>query len=95
MPGHPCSGAVGVADVKLRLSHTMTNTDGGKKVTAAMQSTGRVVAGGIGAARGALSSWFGGFKAGEKGSKESSPVDEKDGEIGEVVTESQAEEIKQ
>jgi hypothetical protein len=67
--------------VKLRLSHTMTNTDGGKKVTAAMASTGRAVAGGIGAAKGAFSSWFGGFKAGERGSKESSPVEEKAGEI--------------
>lgn len=86
IPGHPCSGAVGVSDVKLRLSHTMTNTDGGKKVTAAMQSTGRVVAGGIGAAKGALSSWFGGFKAGEKSSKESSPVEEKAGEITEEIS---------
>jgi len=80
VPGHPCQGAVGVADVKLRLSHTMTNTDGGKKVTAAMASTGRAVAGGIGAAKGAFNSWFGGFK-GERGSKESSPVEEKSGEI--------------
>merc|ERR1712083_836781 len=72
--GHPCSGAVSVADVKLRLSHTMTNTDGGKKVTAAMASTSRVVAGGLGAAKGAFNNWFGGFKAGDRSSKETSPT---------------------
>jgi len=78
--GHPCQGAVGVADVRLRLSHTMTNTDGGKKVTAAMANTGRVVAGGFGAAKGALSSWFGGLKPGDRGSKETSPENEKNEE---------------
>ena len=30
--GHPCSGAVAMSDVKLRLAHTITNTEGGKKV---------------------------------------------------------------
>jgi len=88
--GHPCQGAVGVADVKLRLSHTMTNTDGGKKVTAAMASTGRAVAGGLGAAKGAFNSWFGGFKGSERGSKESSPVEEK---VEEITTAEEASEI--
>ena len=76
MAGHPCQGAVGVSDVKLRLSHTMTNTDGGKKVTAAMASTSRVVAGGLGAAKGAFNNWFGGFKAGDRSSKETSPTND-------------------
>ena len=56
--GHPCSGQLSVSDVKLRLSHTMTNTEGGKRVSAVVQSTGKavsdtgkVVAGGIGAAK--------------------------------------------
>ena len=41
-PGHPCSGQhLSMADMKLRLSHNLTNTEGGKKVTAAVQSTGR------------------------------------------------------
>jgi len=72
-PGHPCTGQLSVADVKLRLSHTMTNTEGGKKVTAAMASTGRavaesskVVAGGLGAAKGVLSSWWGGLRQDKK-----------------------------
>ena len=66
--GHPCSGAVAMSDVRLRFAHTINNTEGGKKVTAAVSNTGRVVAGGLGAAKGAISSWWGGFKAGEKAS---------------------------
>ena len=62
VPGHPCSGAVAMSDVRLRLSHTMTNTEGGKKVSAAVSNTGRAVAGGLGAAKGALTSWWGGIK---------------------------------
>ena len=42
--GHPCTGQLSVTDVKLRLSHTMTNTEGGKRMSAAMASTGRAVA---------------------------------------------------
>ena len=72
VPGHPCSGAVAMSDVKLRLSHTIHNTEGGKKVTAAVTNTGRAVAGGLGAARGAISSWWGGIK----GSKEVTPDEE-------------------
>ena len=60
--------------MKLRLSYTMTNTDWGKEVTAAMASTCRAVAGGIGAAKGALISLFWGCKAWKSGSKASSPV---------------------
>ena len=41
VPGHPCSGAVAMSDVKLRLSYTIHNTEGGKKVTAAVTNTGR------------------------------------------------------
>ena len=82
--GHPCSGAVSVADVKLRLTHTMTNTDGGKKVTAAMASTGRAVGGAVSQAKGVFSSWWGGKKA--SGGKDVSP--------GEEVKESEAKEVK-
>lgn len=78
--GHPCSGQLSVTDVKLRLSHTMTNTEGGKRVSAVVQSTGRavsdtgkVVAGGIGAAKGALSAWWGGLKTDK--SKSPSPTE--------------------
>jgi len=62
VPGHPCSGGVAMSDVRLRLAHTIHNTEGGKKVSAAVTNTGKAVAGGLGAARGAISSWWGGFK---------------------------------
>ncbi|XP_022918220.1 late secretory pathway protein AVL9 homolog isoform X2 [Onthophagus taurus] len=43
-PGHPFSGQLSVADMKLRFSHTMQNTEGGRKLNQAMVSTGRAVA---------------------------------------------------
>jgi hypothetical protein len=60
--GHPCSGQLSVSDVRLRLSHTIHNTEGGKRVhsvvsntTRVVADTGKVVAGGIGAAKVSLS----------------------------------------
>jgi len=86
--GHPCgAGQLSMADMKLRLSHNLNNTEGGKKVTAAVQSTGRVVAdtgkavtAGLGAAKGALSSWWGGLR--QEKSKSPSPGPN----VGEVPT---------
>ncbi len=56
--GHPCSGQLSVSDVRLRLSHTIHNTEGGKRVhsvvsntTRVVADTSKVVAGGIGAAK--------------------------------------------
>ncbi|XP_014218244.1 late secretory pathway protein AVL9 homolog isoform X2 [Copidosoma floridanum] len=43
-PGHPFAGQLSVQDMKLRLSHTMQNTEGGRKFNQAMASTGRAVA---------------------------------------------------
>ena len=42
-PRHPFAGNSGlsVTDVKLHLSNTITNTEGGKRVTQAVASTGR------------------------------------------------------
>ena len=74
--GHPCSGAVSVTDVKLRLNHTMTNTDGGKKVTAALSSTGRAMGGAVTSAKGALSTWWGGWKAKEPPQGEGAEIKE-------------------
>lgn len=93
-PGHPCgSGQLSIQDMKLRFSHNLNNTEGGKKVTAAVQSTGRAVAdtgkavtAGLGAAKGALSSWWGGLRQ-EKSKSPSpapgaSPVEEVGEEVG-------------
>lgn len=64
-PGHPFAGQLSVADMKLRLSHTMQTTEGGRKLGQAMTSTGRAVAttskavgGAISQAKGAFSNWW-------------------------------------
>lgn len=65
MPMHPFSGQLSVADMKLKFAHTMSTTEGGRKVSAAVASTGRAVAttsravgGALSQARGALSGWW-------------------------------------
>ncbi|XP_012273117.1 late secretory pathway protein AVL9 homolog isoform X2 [Orussus abietinus] len=64
-PGHPFAGQLSVQDMKLRLSHTMQNTESGRKINQAMASTGRAVAttgkavgGAISQAKGAFSNWW-------------------------------------
>ncbi|KAG7209136.1 hypothetical protein KM043_015280 [Ampulex compressa] len=63
--GHPFAGQLSVQDMKLRLSHTMQNTESGRKLNQAMVSTGRAVAttgkavgGAISQAKGAFSNWW-------------------------------------
>lgn len=63
--GHPFAGQLSVQDMKLRLSHTMQNTESGRKINQAMASTGRAVAttgkavgGAISQAKGAFSNWW-------------------------------------
>ncbi|KOB71455.1 Uncharacterized protein OBRU01_13717 [Operophtera brumata] len=64
-PAHPFSGQLSVADMKLKFAHTMSTTEGGRKVSAAVASTGRAVAttsravgGAFSQARGALTGWW-------------------------------------
>ncbi|XP_018321240.1 late secretory pathway protein AVL9 homolog isoform X2 [Agrilus planipennis] len=64
-PGHPFSGQLSVADMKLRWTHTMQNTESGRKLNQAMASTGRAVAttsravgGALSQAKGAFSNWW-------------------------------------
>ena len=59
---HPCSGQLSIGDVKLHISNSITNTEGGKKVTQAVANTGRAVAGGISTAKGVFSSWMSSLK---------------------------------
>ena len=59
---HPYSGNLSIGDVKLHISNTMTSSEGGKKVTQAVASTGRAVAGGISTAKGVFSSWMSSLK---------------------------------
>ena len=88
--GHPCSGAVAMSDVRLRLSHTIHNTEGGKKVSAAVSSTGRAVAGGLGAAKGAISSWWGGLKTEKASSPSVSEEPSPDAEVEEAREQKQS-----
>lgn len=68
-PGHPFQGQYSVADVKLRLSHSVQNSERGKKIGNAMMTTSRSVVqtgkavghsleGAITSAKSAMSSWF-------------------------------------
>lgn len=62
-PGHPYSGSLSMADMKLHLTHTIGNSEGGKRVTQAVANTSKALVGGISTAKGALSSWITSFKA--------------------------------
>ncbi|KAL6097546.1 avl9 [Pungitius sinensis] len=68
-PGHPFQGQYSVADVKLRLSHSVQNSERGKKIGHAMMTTsrsmvqtgkavGQSVGGALTSAKSAMSSWF-------------------------------------
>ncbi|XP_068160474.1 late secretory pathway protein AVL9 homolog isoform X2 [Antennarius striatus] len=68
-PGHPFQGHYSVADVKLRLSHSVQNSERGKKIGNAMITTsrsvvqtgkvvGQSVGGALTSAKSAMSSWF-------------------------------------
>ena len=52
------------------MSDNSAPAEGGKKVTAVVSNTGKAMAGGLGAAKGAISSWWGGLRS----DKASSPV---------------------
>ncbi|KAG5849902.1 hypothetical protein ANANG_G00076610 [Anguilla anguilla] len=68
-PGHPFQGQYSVADVKLRLSHSVQNSERGKKLGNAVITTsrsvvqtgkavGQSVGGALNSAKSAMSSWF-------------------------------------
>ncbi|XP_057680165.1 late secretory pathway protein AVL9 homolog [Corythoichthys intestinalis] len=68
-PGHPFQGQYSVADVKLRLSHSVHNSERGKKIGNAMMTTsrsvvqtgkavGQSVGGALTSAKSAMTSWF-------------------------------------
>ncbi|KAL1006312.1 hypothetical protein UPYG_G00070660 [Umbra pygmaea] len=68
-PGHPCQGQYSAADLKLRFSHSVQNSERGKKIGAAVITTsrsvvqtgkavGQTVGGALTSAKSAMSSWF-------------------------------------
>ncbi|XP_035689157.1 late secretory pathway protein AVL9 homolog isoform X1 [Branchiostoma floridae] len=67
--GHPFMGQYSAADIKLRLSHVMQNTERGKRlgtavaktgqaVNTAVQQTGKAVGGALNQAKSAMSNWW-------------------------------------
>eukprot|EP00058_Branchiostoma_floridae_P015244 XP_002600732.1 hypothetical protein BRAFLDRAFT_114758 [Branchiostoma floridae] len=67
--GHPFMGQYSAADIKLRLSHVMQNTERGKRlgtavaktgqaVNSAVQQTGKAVGGALNQAKSAMSNWW-------------------------------------
>ncbi|CAL8113376.1 unnamed protein product [Orchesella dallaii] len=57
-PGHPNDGNMSVADMKIRLSHTMQSSESGRKLKETVASTGKAVGGAISQAKGAFSTWW-------------------------------------
>ncbi|XP_050531608.1 late secretory pathway protein AVL9 homolog [Daktulosphaira vitifoliae] len=64
-PCHPFAGQLSVADMKLRISHTMQSSESGRKLNQAVQNTSRAVAttgkavgGAISQAKGAVTNWW-------------------------------------
>ncbi|XP_053692640.1 late secretory pathway protein AVL9 homolog [Sabethes cyaneus] len=56
--GHPFAGTLSVADMKLRIAQTMQNSESGRKLNQAVNSTSRAVGGAISTAKGAFSTWW-------------------------------------
>ncbi|XP_064647381.1 late secretory pathway protein AVL9 homolog isoform X2 [Lineus longissimus] len=57
-PGHPFRGQMSMADMRLKWNASMQNTEKGRKINAAVHSTGRVVGGALSSAKGAISGWL-------------------------------------
>ncbi|XP_062537439.1 late secretory pathway protein AVL9 homolog [Armigeres subalbatus] len=56
--GHPFAGTLSVADMKLRIAQTMQNSESGRKLNQAVNTTSRAVGGAITTAKGAFSTWW-------------------------------------
>lgn len=56
--GHPFAGTLSVADMKLKLAQTMHNSESGRKINQAVNTTSRAVGGAISQAKGAFSNWW-------------------------------------
>ncbi|XP_030382203.1 late secretory pathway protein AVL9 homolog [Scaptodrosophila lebanonensis] len=56
--GHPFAGTLSVADMKLKIAQTMQNSESGRKINQAVNTTSRAVGGAISQAKGAFSSWW-------------------------------------
>uniref|UniRef100_A0A8D8Q2P0 Late secretory pathway protein AVL9 homolog n=1 Tax=Cacopsylla melanoneura TaxID=428564 RepID=A0A8D8Q2P0_9HEMI len=94
-PGHVFSGQLSVTDMKLRLTHTMQNTEGGRKLnqamvntTKALGTTSKAVGGAIAQAKGAVTTWWTSLTAVQAngGFEESDETEENPGQSCETGT---------
>lgn len=56
--GHPFAGTLSVADMKLKIAQSMNNSESGRKINQAVNTTSKAVGGAISTAKGALSNWW-------------------------------------
>ncbi|KAI1299283.1 Late secretory pathway protein AVL9 -like protein [Halotydeus destructor] len=56
-PGHPCTGQLSMADMRLKLTHAL-NSDKGKKLSQTATTTGKAVSGAVTNAKSAMSTWW-------------------------------------
>ncbi|CAL1530920.1 unnamed protein product [Lymnaea stagnalis] len=72
-PGHPFQGNLSMADVRVRFNHTLQSTERGRKINAAVVSTGKyvvqtgkAVGGAFTSAKSAVSGWFSSWRNNDK-----------------------------
>ncbi|XP_036318747.1 late secretory pathway protein AVL9 homolog [Rhagoletis pomonella] len=56
--GHPFAGTLSVADMKLKIAQTMQNSESGRKINHAVNTTSRVVGVALSQAKGTFSTWW-------------------------------------
>lgn len=56
--GHPFAGTLSVADMKLKIAQTMQNSESGRKINQAVNTTSRVVGVALSQAKGTFSTWW-------------------------------------
>uniref|UniRef100_A0A1Q3FWU8 UDENN domain-containing protein n=1 Tax=Culex tarsalis TaxID=7177 RepID=A0A1Q3FWU8_CULTA len=77
--GHPFAGTLSVADMKLRIAQTMQNSESGRKLNQAVNSTSRVVGGALTTAKGAFSTWWTSITAAVPAGQQQQPTAQNDG----------------
>ncbi|BFG01219.1 late secretory pathway protein AVL9 homolog [Drosophila madeirensis] len=82
--GHPFAGTLSVTDMKLKLAQTMQNSESGRKINQAVNTTSRAVGGAISQAKGAFSSWWSAITTtpANPGNGGAGSEDGDDGEVG-------------
>ncbi|XP_043210921.1 late secretory pathway protein AVL9 homolog [Amphibalanus amphitrite] len=75
-PGHPCSGQLSMADMRLRISQTFQSSERGRRVSQVAVMTGRAVGGALTVARGALTSWWSSLATPEETAPPAEPAED-------------------